>query len=401
LKDARVVPDSLTLLVDSKSQLHGLLYDVDSEIPTPTDAQLAAAPPEDPGAPVQDLQLPADFPGTVRALAQNITRNAVGPYEKGLALERFFRSGAFTYTTDTGLTDSPQAITEFLLHTKKGFCEQFAASFAAMARAVGVPARVAVGYREGTLGADGLYHVTNHDAHAWPEVWITGAGWIPFEPTPGPGFSEPTLGLGTGGPAPSSSETTTSTTPTSVTAPGSGNPAPTVAPTLPTGAAQPQPLIPAPTSHHRVLTVLSGIGFALAAVALGVIAFFAFIAFTLWRRGRRRRLDHDPRRRVLGAWAEALDHLFAAGVPPRPSATALEFALRYAPANGAGDAGPALMELARLQSAAMFARESPTPTDATLAWEQVDTIRAETRRKVARAARWRRRLQQSLQRNRD
>jgi len=59
------------------------------------------------------------------------------------------------------------------------------------------------------------------------------------------------------------------------------------------------------------------------------------------------------------------------------------------------------MELARLQSAAMFARESPTPTDATLAWEQVDTIRAEMRRKVARFARWRRRLQQSLPRNHD
>ena len=68
--------------------------------------------------------------------------------------------------------------------------------------------------------------------------------------------------------------------------------------------------------------------------------------------------DHDPRRRVLGAWAEALDQLRVAGVPPRPSATALEFALRYAPAHGAGDAGPALMELARLQSAAMYSPRS-------------------------------------------
>jgi hypothetical protein len=87
-------------------------------------------------------------------------------------------------------------------------------------------------------------------------------------------------------------------------------------------------------------------------------------------------------------------------VPSRPSATALEFALRYAPAYGAGDSGPALIELARLQSAAMFAREAPSAVEATFAWEQVDTIRAATRRNIARSARWRRRVLQSLQRPR-
>jgi len=95
---------------------------------------------------------------------------------------------------------------------------------------------------------------------------------------------------------------------------------------------------------------------------------------------------------VLGAWAEALDVLAAAGIPPRPSATALEFALRHAPAHGAGDAGPALMELARLQSAAMFAPDPPTTNEAEAAWEQVDVISASSRRTVTRAARWRRRL---------
>ena len=74
--------------------------------------------------------------------------------------------------------------------------------------------------------------------------------------------------------------------------------------------------------------------------------------------------------------------LAAAGVPPRPSATALEFALRHAPAHGAGDAGPALMELARLQSAAMFAPDPPTADEATAAWEQVDAIRDALRRTV-------------------
>ena len=393
LKAARVVPDSLTLLVDSKATQHGLLYDVTSQVPTPTTAQLAHAPGANPRLMSQDLELPADFPEPVRALALSLTEHATSPYARGVALEKYFRSGQFTYTLKTNLGDSPDAISEFLFHTKAGFCEQFAASFAAMARAVGLPARVAVGYQPGRLEADGLFHVTNRDAHAWPEVWIQGAGWIPFEPTPK--FSEPTLGIGTGGPAKPPKIQTPATTPNSAATPTSGPVTPTVAP-APGSNGQLQPPVPVTPTHHGVERAVAGVAIAVGIIALGVLAFFAFVSFTLWRRGRRRRGDHDPRQRVLGAWAEALDQLNLAGVPPKPSATALEFALRYAPAHGAGDSGPALIELARLQSAAMFARDAPSSVEATYAWEQVDTIRAATRRNVARSARWRRRLLQSL-----
>jgi len=387
LTAARVVPDSLTLLVDSTSPLHDLVYDVDSEIPTPKRADLARAPFTDPHAMPQDLELPNDFPTAVTNLARSITANADTPFGRAVALEKYFRSGLFKYTLDTDLGDSPDAITQFLLHTRKGFCEQFAASFAAMARAVGVPARVAVGYQPGSFESDGLYHVTNRNAHAWPEVWIQGAGWIPFEPTPG--FSEPTLGIDTGGPAPKPSVVTPSTQPT----PSSTSPLPTVAPTVaatPGNLGQPHTLTPTAAKHHAVRDTVAVIGIAFGAVALGVAGFFAIVSFALWRRTRRRRHDQDPRRRVLGAWAEALDQLRTAGIPPRPSATALEFALRYAPAHGVGDAGPALMELARLQSAAMFAREPPSPVEANFAWEQVDSIRAATRRNISFSARWRR-----------
>ena len=130
-----------------------------------------------------------------------------------------------------------------------------------------------------------------------------------------------------------------------------------------------------PAGSHHARTAWTIVGIVIATLALAVVVFAATVAFTVWRRRRRRRHDRDPRRRVLGAWAEALDQLRTAGVPPRPSATALEFALRYAPAHGAGDAGPALMELAQLQSAAMYASEPPSDADATAAWEQVDTIR--------------------------
>jgi hypothetical protein len=390
LTAARVVPDSLTLLIDSKQEIGDLLYDVDSQVPTPTTEQLERAPFSNPHKWARDLQLPSDFPDTVRELARSITARARGPYERAVALVQFFRTPhAFTYSFDTNLGDTPNDLTQFLTKTRKGFCEQFAASYAALARAVGIPSRVAVGYQPGTLGRDGLYHVTNHNAHAWPEVWIEGAGWLPFEPTPA--FSEPTLGLGTGGPKPGppgpagNSTTTSSTTPSA-----------TVLPTV----AQPdypgQVVTPVPAArHHHASPVLVGFFVVAGAIVLGTLGFLATAAFTLWRRGRRRRHDRDPRRRVLGAWNEALDHLSTAGVPPRPSATSLEYALRFAPAHGAGRAGgAALMQLARLQSAAMFAADPPSDDDAEHAWEQADTIKSEVQHNIARSIRWRRRLRQ-------
>jgi transglutaminase-like putative cysteine protease len=389
LNAARVVPDSLTLLVDSTQPIGNVVYDVQSEIPIPSQEVLARAP-SDPEEMREDLELPSDFPASVTNLAEKITNGEESTYGKALALTRFFRDPHnFTYSLDTNLDDSTNAIVQFLFQERRGFCEQFAATFAAMARSIGVPARVAVGYQPGTFGSDNLFHVTNRNAHAWPEVWIAGAGWIPFEPTPA--FSEPTLGLGTGGPKPAQTPSTTTSTTTGLT-PTSGATFPTVPQTLPGGSVNVLPPIKK-AGHRSALGTAVVVGLVVLAVAAFVALVLLGIAvFSLWRRTYRRRNDRDLRQRVLGAWAEALDVLRAAGVPMRPSATALEFALRHAPAHGAGDAGPALMELARLQSAAMFAPDPPTDDEASEAWQQVDVIRASARRTVTRAARWRRRL---------
>jgi hypothetical protein len=110
------------------------------------------------------------------------------------------------------------------------------------------------------------------------------------------------------------------------------------------------------------------------------------------RRTHRRRHDPDPRHRVLGAWTEALERLTAAGVERRPSATSLEFALRQAPAHGAGAAGPPLMDLARLHTAALYSPEPPSEADAAAAWRDVDAIDAAIRQTVPRSTRWRTRL---------
>lgn len=77
-------------------------------------------------------------------------------------------------------------VSEFLAQ-RRGYCEQFAGTYAAFARAVGLPSRVVVGYTPGELRDDGRYYVQGKHAHAWPEIYFDGVGWVPFEPTPGRG----------------------------------------------------------------------------------------------------------------------------------------------------------------------------------------------------------------------
>jgi hypothetical protein len=75
----------------------------------------------------------------------------------------------------------------FLFVTHAGFCQQFAAAFALLARLDGLPTRVAVGTTPGQLVHGDTYQVTTADIHSWPEVLFAGLGWVRFEPTPGRG----------------------------------------------------------------------------------------------------------------------------------------------------------------------------------------------------------------------
>src|SRR5260370_42076218 len=81
-----------------------------------------------------------------------------------------------------------------------------------MARLLGLPTRVAVGFTQGTIGSDGKLHVLDLNAHAWPEVYFAGIGWLAFEPTPQRG--EPGAQIYTGVPPQQASDTgdTTATT---------------------------------------------------------------------------------------------------------------------------------------------------------------------------------------------
>ena len=74
-------------------------------------------------------------------------------------------------------------VTWFLFDLKSGFCNYYASAEVLLLRSVGIPARMVVGFAQGKSVESGLYAVRGRDAHAWPEVYFQGIGWVQFEPT--------------------------------------------------------------------------------------------------------------------------------------------------------------------------------------------------------------------------
>lgn len=189
--DISYEPLSSTLIVGRPlANSNDLSYTVTSALPRFDPEALKAIPLEAAlGSPVDsNTTLPSDFSPRVWELAAQLTEEAASGYEQALALQSFFRSGTFVYDANVAPGHSGNRIEEFL-SIRRGYCEQFAGTFAAMARSVGLPARVAVGFTVGEADPDdpNLYVVQGKHAHAWPEVYLVGVGWVAFEPTPGRG----------------------------------------------------------------------------------------------------------------------------------------------------------------------------------------------------------------------
>ena len=118
--------------------------------------------------------------------AREVSRGARSPYAAVLALESWLRQrGGFRYDETPPVSTRPPLI-DFVTSTRAGYCQHFAGAMAVMARLLGVPARVAFGFTSGRL-LDDFWSVSDHNAHAWVEVWFPEHGWVPFDPTPGRG----------------------------------------------------------------------------------------------------------------------------------------------------------------------------------------------------------------------
>ena len=120
--------------------------------------------------------------------ALEVIGRARSPYGAAVAIETWLRhTGGFTYDQHPKVR-STDPLVDFALTTKRGYCQYFAGAMALMLRYVGVPARVVEGFTSGKYDFEsGTWTVTDHDAHAWVEVWFRGYGWLPFDPTPGRG----------------------------------------------------------------------------------------------------------------------------------------------------------------------------------------------------------------------
>ncbi len=180
--DWRTDPRSLTMF--SAQNLSGLSYSVTSREVSPTPRQLQRSGEIPNSIATSYLSVPKAFL-PLSKLADRITRGQSTFYGEAVALQRWFTgSGKFTYSLDVHEPDTAKALINFLTKDRRGYCQQFAFAMAVLARLLDIPSRVAVGYTEGSPIGHDRWDVRTSDAHAWPELYFQGAGWLRFEPTP-------------------------------------------------------------------------------------------------------------------------------------------------------------------------------------------------------------------------
>ncbi|CAM5566703.1 transglutaminase [Streptomyces pilosus] len=187
----RYEPVGMTLVGDHGQDTRGLSYEVRSLDVRPTAEQLAAAPEPSPAMRREYTELPDSLPALVGRTARDVTAGADSAYDQAVKLQEYFTlNGGFEYDTQVDVGSGSEAIARFL-RDKQGFCVHYSFAMASMARSLGIPARVAVGFAPGTPQADGTIAVGLRDAHAWPELYFEGIGWTRFEPTPTRGSAPP------------------------------------------------------------------------------------------------------------------------------------------------------------------------------------------------------------------
>lgn len=341
-----------------------LSYRVSSVDIEPDGARLSEARAGNPENANLTAALPPDLPPEIIDLTLEVTEEEDTPALKAAAIQAFLRSNEFTYSTDQAQGTTYEQLTDFLTQSRRGYCEQFAGSMAVMARVIGIPSRVVVGFLPGSRSANG-WEVSVRDMHAWPELYFEGEGWVRFEPTPaqvtGNAPAWTLEGTDAGGES------------TDDAADPSASAAPSAAPSSAT--------TPTPTpSESSAAPVETGSSFPWARVgaAVGIIAgVLALLAVPALLRLRRRRVRLDQSgsiaERVERAWAELRDTATDVG-RPWPQGTPRTIG---ASAAAELDAGPAraVSALALLVERRRYARTLESDTDvAALAREGLDGL---------------------------
>lgn len=142
------------------------------------------------------LRLPPGWHAQARALAAQWAAGGTAPLDVVKRALGYFGTNGFVYSLTPPRLPG-DAVDDFLLDTREGFCEHFAAAFVVLMRAAGIPARVVTGYQGGEYNNVGRYLVVRQrDAHAWAEVYFEGDGWVRVDPTAVVAPERLSLGIG-------------------------------------------------------------------------------------------------------------------------------------------------------------------------------------------------------------
>jgi transglutaminase-like putative cysteine protease len=311
-------PASLSLRTTFGSSQHQE-YRVRSLVLNPTPEQLLEAGSTVPRSVAHLAVIEQDVPPIIEETARAVVGDAESIYEKALALQQFLRAGDFSYSEDAPVESDYDGtglgVIATFLEVKSGYCVHFASAMALMARSLGIPARVAVGFLPGgkldqRLEGRVVYEATSHDLHSWPELYFDGIGWMPFEPT------------ATRGVIPDYADTTVAGVP--IPAAGAGDPEP--APTDPAAADDPLARDAGDNSGSGTAagTIPAALLWLIGLSLLGVLLVFTpAMIRAIERRARIRTIRRGFAPAALG-WHEILQSAEDAGIPVPRSATPRE-----------------------------------------------------------------------------
>jgi protein-glutamine gamma-glutamyltransferase len=294
-----------------------------------------------------------DVPEGLGALAKDAVADGGPSFASALAMEKWFQDNYQVAEGDDLPTGRayPQLL-HFLTTSKRGTTEQFASAYVVLARLQGIPARLAVGFRDRgaeALDGDGNRVVRNKDAFAWPEIAVAGAGWVPLDPS----GTVAAVKQDTARPKPPEQQKIPDTSDTIKQD--------EVPPTAPVQPTTPEP---EPTSWWLIAAFVLGVPLVLAGCTVPVTK-------VLRRRARRR---GDPRKAVVGAAQEVHDVLREHGLPVTTGMTMREIARETADILDPR-VSDELSALGGVVDHALWSGRPPDSRHAERAWQVVGSVR--------------------------
>ncbi len=367
----------------------GLTYTLDTVVPPVPDDRTIG------GAAAADVSLPPStgVPDLVAASAADVAREAGEPVQVARAIATALTENGFFSHGLTDLGDYPSlsghgadrmaALLGSGLMVGDG--EQYASAMALMAREMGLPARVVLGFVPDAAEPDESVVVTGDDIQAWVEIAFQGYGWVAFDPTP---------------PETQTPQEETETTPTEPQPQVVQPPPPPPPPVTPPDDDTEQPQTE--SDDDRATTPLwqqiaIGVAVGSGVILLLLLPAFVVVLAKLVRRRRRRRAA-APLARVTGGWDEVLDLADdLRRAPPvlatrREKAAGIGRAFDAPPSDGGGAVAPAVARLADRADAAVFGPGVPDEKQTRDYWREVDAAMQRMRQSVPRRARLRGRV---------